>query len=152
EFWGKQRHFAFDKGPDPGLYINQQAYQQVDLGNAQSVATGAGVVVAVLDTGATFTHPALSAHYILGYNAINPGTEPADVPDGLFNAAVGHGTMVAGILARIAPGAQIMPIRVLDADGMGTMLNVARGVHWAVTHGAKVINMSFSAPILTSVM
>jgi subtilisin family serine protease len=152
EFHGKQIHFAFDKGPNPGGYVNQTAYQQVDMARLPAGVTGAGVVVAVLDTGAAFTHPALAGHLLPGYNVLQPNTLPWDLPDGATNVAVGHGTMIAGIIARLAPNARILPVRVMDADGVGTMLDVAKGVHYAVTQGARVLNMSFGAPKLTEAM
>ncbi len=142
---GEQLHFAFDASPDPGGYINQAAYQQVNLVNLNTPAIGTGTIVAVLDTGATFNHPDLIGHYLPGYNTIQPGTPPSDVPDGLTNIAVGHGTMIAGIIAKIDPGAQILPIRVLNADGIGTISNVVVGINYAISQGAKVINMSFGA-------
>jgi subtilisin family serine protease len=140
---GQSYHFAFDAGPNPGSYTDPNVYQQVDLGNAASPTGGAGVVVAVLDTGATFNHPALVGHYLPGYNAIQPWLPPAEVPDGLVNNAMGHGTMIAGLIAYLAPGAQILPVRVLNGDGIGTLANVIAGIQYATSHGAQVINMSF---------
>jgi thermitase len=152
EVRGEPFHFAVDKGPNPGGYVNQGAYKQINIGKALFYTTGSGVIVAVLDTGATFTHPALRGRYRWGYNAINPNTLPTDVPDGVDNLAVGHGTMIAGLITRVAPNAVIMPVRVLNGDGIGTMLDVAKGVDYAVTHGAQVINMSFGAPAVSSVL
>lgn len=145
EAMGQQFHHAFDAGPEPGDYVNQNAYQQVNLGSAPSLTTGAGVIVAVIDTGATFSHPDLIGRYLPGYNVLQPDSPPFDVPDGTVNNAVGHGTMIAGIIARLAPDAKIMPVRVLNGDGLGTMLDVAKGVHYAVQNGAKVLNMSFGS-------
>ncbi|HZT44348.1 MAG TPA: S8 family serine peptidase [Chthonomonadaceae bacterium] len=145
EFSGTAFHFAFDAGPDPGAYVNQTAYQQVNLAQALKSSTGSGIVVAVLDTGATFSHPALQGHYVGGYNVLNPFLPPDDVADGVTNEAVGHGTMIAGIIARGAPKAQILPVRVLNGDGFGTALDVAIGIDYAVTHGARVLNMSFGS-------
>jgi serine protease len=64
----------------------------------------------------------------------------------------GHGTFVAGVvgeatnnrvgLTGIAYGATIMPVRVLDAQGNGDSITIARGIRWAATHGAKIINLS----------
>jgi subtilisin family serine protease len=59
------------------------------------------------------------------------------------NPAHGHGTVVAGILAAVAPDAMIMPIRVFDDQGQADQFTIARAIHWAVDHGADVINMSF---------
>jgi serine protease len=64
----------------------------------------------------------------------------------------GHGTFVAGVVGEstnnhvgvtgLAYGATIMPVRVLDADGNGDSVTIARGIRWAATHGARVINLS----------
>ncbi len=63
--------------------------------------------------------------------------------DPLMSPAHGHGTMVAGILAVMAPDAMIMPLRAFDDKGCGTTYNIAKAVKYAVSHGAQVINMSF---------
>jgi hypothetical protein len=140
---GQPFHFAFDAGPAPGSYLNQQAFYQVHLGNAQHWSRGLGIVVAILDTGATFHHPALKLHYLAGYNVLQPNLPPNDIRDGLFNGAVGHGTMIAGIIARLAPGAKILPVRVLNGDGIGTVLDVVKGIDYAINCGARVLNLSF---------
>src|SRR5262249_3899013 len=59
------------------------------------------------------------------------------------SAAHGHGTMVAGILAAIAPDAMIMPIRAFDDEGCSDAFRVAKAIRYAVANGAQVINMSF---------
>src|SRR5216683_2123960 len=59
-------------------------------------------------------------------------------------AAFGHGTMVAGIIHLVAPTAQIMPLKAFRADGSSNLFDILRAVYFAVDHGAKVINMSFS--------
>ena len=58
--------------------------------------------------------------------------------------AFGHGTMVAGIIHLVAPTAQIMPLKAFRADGSSNLFDILRAVYFAVDHGAKVINMSFS--------
>src|SRR5258706_16084593 len=72
-----------------------------------------------------------------------------DDGNGTADEFVGHGTHVSGIIVTEAPGVQIMPIRVLNSDGVGTYWEVAAGIRYAVDHGAKIINMSLSAPRLT---
>ena len=110
--------------------------------------TGAGVTVAVIDTGVDATHPELKDVVLPGWDAIDPQG------DGRKDSN-GHGTHVAGIIAAaanstggqgLAPGVRILPVRVLGADGSGDDSDVARGVLWAISHGADVINMSLGAP------
>jgi subtilisin family serine protease len=56
--------------------------------------------------------------------------------------AHGHGTMVAGILAAIAPDAMIMPLQAFDDNGCATTYNISKAIKYAVAHGAQVINLS----------
>src|SRR5437660_9637701 len=56
----------------------------------------------------------------------------------------GHGTMVAGIIQLVAPTAQIMPLKAFEADGTASLFDILRAIYYAVNHGARVINMSFS--------
>jgi subtilisin family serine protease len=58
--------------------------------------------------------------------------------------AFGHGTMVAGLIHLTAPTATILPLKAFSADGTSTIANVVRAIYYAVDHGARVINMSFS--------
>jgi len=58
-------------------------------------------------------------------------------------AQLGHGTMVAGLVHLVAPGAKIMPLKAFSADGSSTMSNIVRAIYYATDNGAKVINMSF---------
>ena len=59
-------------------------------------------------------------------------------------AAFGHGTMVAGLIHRVAPTAKIMPLKVFRSDGSARSGDIVRAIYFAVEHGADVINMSFS--------
>ena len=161
EVGGEPFHFAFDLTSQPTTFANSATYVQVGVGEVNSSgpgngrvngATGKGVIVAVLDTGATFNHRDLIGHYLPGYNAIQPNLPPAETADGFVNYEMGHGTMVAGIIARVAPQAMIMPIRVLNGDGSGSMLNLVKGVRYATAHGAKVISMSFGASVKSSAL
>ncbi|MHB9033916.1 MAG: S8 family serine peptidase [Anaerolineae bacterium] len=102
---------------------------------------GAGVVIAVLDTGVNSSHPELAGRLVAG--TFYTGTSSEDDN--------GHGTHVAGIAAAaannggmfgVAPRASIMPVKVLDSTGFGYYSYIANGIVWAVDHGAQVINMS----------
>lgn len=56
----------------------------------------------------------------------------------------GHGTMVAGLVRLVAPGARILPLQAFDDSGQAELLDIIRAVYFAVENGADVINMSFS--------
>lgn len=58
--------------------------------------------------------------------------------------AFGHGTMVAGLIRLVAPGARIMPLRAFHTDGTADIYDIVRSIYYAVDHGARVINMSFT--------
>ena len=70
----------------------------------------------------------------------------------LLPHAFGHGTMVAGLVHLVAPGAKIMPLKAFSADGTSTVFDVVRAVYYAIDHGARVINMSFSASAMSPEM
>ncbi|GAA4594361.1 hypothetical protein GCM10023107_30210 [Actinoplanes octamycinicus] len=120
--------------------------QTLDLADAWTYADGSGITVAVIDSGVDARHPDLAGQVLPGL----------DLVDGKGNGdtdAVGHGTTVSGIIAGrgddtvgvvgIAPKAKILPIRVLDADNRyDDALIVAKGLRWAVDHGARVVNLS----------
>ena len=55
----------------------------------------------------------------------------------------GHGTMVAGLIHLLAPGAKIMPLKAFNADGTADVANIVSAIYYATDHGARIINMSF---------
>lgn len=67
-------------------------------------------------------------------------------------AEFGHGTMVAGLIHLVAPGAQIMPLKAFSADGSARLGDIIRAIYYAVNHGVNVINMSFSQEQISSEM
>ena len=73
-----------------------------------------------------------------------PGGD-VDTPDlsRVLPASFGHGTMVAGLVRAVAPGARIMPLKAFRADGTTSISTIVRAIYHAVDHGAQVINMSF---------
>lgn len=102
-------------------------------------------IVAVLDTGVNLDHPDINT--IQGYDFVNDDTLPSDDHS--------HGTHIAGIIGAyrdvgeddvvgIAPGIQIMPLKVLDNTSNGTTYDMGMAIEYAVDNGADVINMSFN--------
>lgn len=115
---------------------------------------GSGITVAVIDTGATTSHPDIT--YAGAYNACSYNANSMLLAywfGGSYNGArdnAGHGTHVAGIVGGhgkvlgVAPGARIMSIKALEDFG-GTTANIVRGINMAVSKGARVVNMSFGS-------
>ncbi|MGF1536986.1 MAG: S8 family peptidase [Elainellaceae cyanobacterium] len=137
-----------------------------------SGVTGEGVVVAVVDSGVDFNHLDLDQSIwrnrdeiagngidddgngyvddVRGWDFIGGDNRPMDLN--------GHGTHVAGTIAAenngqgitgVAYGAEIMPIRVLDGDGVGSTTAIAYGISYAVDNGADVINLSLGGDTYT---
>lgn len=130
-------------GQDQSSYVNQAAFQQVNLDPALDHFQGNGVTVAVLDTGADLTHPALVSHLLPGWDMVADDAAPQDEGTGM---GWGHGTHISGVIARMAPAAKILPVRVLDSQGRGNTFILAYAIEWAVTQGADVINLSLGTP------
>ncbi|MBK4735073.1 S8 family serine peptidase [Noviherbaspirillum sp. DKR-6] len=123
---------------------------KVNAAAAWDGSKGAGVTIAILDSGVDGSHPDLVPNLVAGYNSYDNNTNTAD--------ACGHGTAVAGTaaaamnngagVAGIAGAAKIMPVRVAYFD---TSYNecyayystVANGLTWAADHGAKIANISY---------
>jgi serine protease len=116
---------------------------------------GTGIVVAVLDSGVAYRRSGVRfapspdfspTQFVAGYDFIDHDRKPFDL--------TGHGTHVAGTIAEqtnngigltgLAYGAKLMPLRVINARGFGYANQIARGIRYAVDHGAEVINMSFN--------
>jgi thermitase len=124
---------------------NTATWQQIRLEQGQALAPnlGAGVKVAVLDTGIDTAHPAFNGSLLTNDmwdfigNDANPQEEGTAGQGGF-----GHGTNVAGIVVQVALASKILPLRVLGADGSGDISGVVAAIDYAVSKGVKVINMS----------
>ena len=130
---------------DPALESTWPYFDLLRLPRAWDASTGAGVTVAVLDTG-------VSPHADLG--GLLPGADLV-TNDGNPRDPLGHGTLVAGVIAArsntvgsvgAAYDAQILPVRVLDELGEGPDSRIAAGIAYAVSQGATVINLSLAGP------
>lgn len=102
------------------------------------------ITVAVIDSGICASHPDLQGRILPGYDFVEDDTTPQD--------ELGHGCGVAGVIAAnidndmgisgVAPNAQILPLRVLDRQGIGTYSDVAAAIVKATDKGARIINLS----------
>ncbi|NOR17846.1 S8 family serine peptidase [candidate division WOR-3 bacterium] len=134
--------------------INATEVWQLRDANGDLV-TGKGVVVAILDTGVDYTHPALGGckgfgcKVIDGYDIVNDDWDPMDND--------GHGTMVAGIIAAngalkgVAPDAELLVYKVLDPSesgpASGYTSEVIAGIDAAIIDGADIICMSLGGEL-----
>ncbi len=128
---------------------NLLAWDQIKLPQGRLVAPnlGAGVRVAVIDTGVSLNHPAFDGRLAPAsewMDFVDGDTYPMDEPGG---NGTGHGTAVAGVILQVAPNVTILPIRVLAADGSGDVDNVIEGIDHAIAMGADVINLSLGTDV-----
>jgi fibronectin type 3 domain-containing protein len=150
---------------DPKYATNQYGPQIIkanlawDVYNPQSQR-----IIAIVDTGVTYTHPDLTnillrdnTNTVIGWNVQNltananddhgHGTHCAGIAAGEINNGIG----IAGIagwnpaIGNSTTFVKVMPVKVLDASGSGTDINVADGITWAVDHGANIISMSLGS-------
>jgi thermitase len=151
---GGARHRAFGvSGVAPTS--EEYAVQSLGLVSAHVISQGEGTTVAVVDTGAQLSHPALETNFegVKRYDFVDNDKNPSDRSvgkdadcDGDKDEMVGHGTHVAGIVDIAAPAAKIMPLRVLDTEGYGNVFTIANAVSFAARNGADVINLSLGSP------
>jgi subtilisin family serine protease len=133
--------------PNDPLYSFQWHLPSIQMPAAWDTSTGQQVIVAVVDTGVDFRATDLaSTSRLPGYDFANDDNDPTDDQ--------AHGTHVAGTIAQstnngtgvagVAFGAQILPVKVLGANGQGSYENIIKGIVYAVDQGAKVINLSLA--------
>jgi subtilisin len=114
----------------------------------ESSNRGAGVKVAIIDTGIDYTHEDLDDNYVGGVDYVNEDNDPMD--------DAGHGTHCAGIVAAedndvgvagVAPEAELYAVKVLDSSGSGSLSNVLNGIQWAIDNDMQVISMSLGSDV-----
>ena len=119
---------------------------KVGATTAWDTTQGAGIIIAILDSGVDGSHPDLAGQMVPGYNFYDNNTNTADVN--------GHGTAVAGVaaaatnngmgVAGVAGQARIMPVRIADANAYAYYSTIAKGVTYAADNGARVVNCSYA--------
>ena len=140
--------------PNDSYYQYQWHFPLIQAEQAWDITKGAGVKVAVLDTGIVYGGPdGVNLCTNGAYDVVNNDTDPTD------GSSLSHGTHVAGTIAQItsfdnvtstvgtaglSPQACVMPVKVLDDSGNGSFADIAEGIYRAINAGAKVINMSLS--------
>jgi thermitase len=121
--------------------------------------SGVGATIAIVDTGVELDHQGLAGRVTAGPDFI-AGATPENPTPLVSGDPNGHGTHVAGIAADDdplgglggAPNAHLLAVRVLDASGSGSDVDVYNGIVWATSAGATVINLSLGGPGCDSVL
>ena len=148
--------------PNDPRYGEQWNFQMIDAEGAWEQTRGKGAVVAVIDTGVAYKDTKIGrqgkdfgrTQFVPGYDFVHRNAIPYDDN--------GHGTHVAGTIAEstdneegvagLAYEANIMPLKVLSAQGSGSSRDIAEAIRWAADHGANVINMSLGSAFPDSLM
>jgi len=135
--------------PNDPCFRYQWHLDQVRATSAWKLGQGKGAVVAVIDTGVTRVDDLADTPFVPGFNFVDNNDRAEDDH--------GHGTHVAGTIAQathnglgvagVAFGARIMPLKVLSAQGSGSIGGIAQAIRFAADHGANVINMSLGGPL-----
>jgi thermitase len=141
--------------PNDPMYPLQWNLPKISSEAGWDVSRGSSsVLIAIVDTGADLDHPDLAAKLVQGYDFVNGDSVPEDDH--------GHGSHVAGIAASATNNAvgiagvgydcRLLPIKSMGSDGTGSTSDVAAGVNWAVTQGAKVVCLSLGSTSTSSTM
>ena len=124
--------------------IRAAALRLVDSEWAWGGATGAGVRVAIIDSGVEGSHPVVGGRLARSVTVEIVGDE-ANVVDDEPIDMYGHGTACAGIVVGLAPEVEIYSVRVLGSDLRGKGAAFLTGLEWAVENGAQLMNLSLSS-------
>lgn len=148
--------------PRDPLYAKQWGPQQVRAEQAWAKSRGRGVIIAIVDSGIDLDHPDLRSKVIAGATFLGCSTISGSCGNGDWESGPAarratkspHGTHVAGTaaaatgngigIAGVAPDAKLLAVKVLDEDG-GSFGDIAKGIRYSVSRGAKVINLSLGA-------
>jgi len=104
-------------------------------------STGAGVRVAVIDSGIDASHPAIDGR-VSGYVAVTESNGELVFDDSPHADACGHGTACAGIIRSLAPDCELYSVKVLGSAMTGRGTIFAAGLRWAIEQGMNVCNLS----------
>ena len=139
----------------------QYWFDKLSLDKAWSVSKGAGVTVAVVDSGVDAALGDLGGQVLPGVNLSGSSAKDGRSDPGSgcdqYGGCLSHGTNMALVIAGtgnglgftgVAPQAKILPVKISARDGADfTERDVADGIRWAVDHGADIVNVSLDSPV-----
>ena len=155
----------------PDYVLQPHLFDLLHLNDAQVRSRGAGVTIAVIDTGIDRAHPDVASNLwkdnrqngevavdgidedhdgfvddLFGWDFVDNDNDPTETGGDPAISVAGHGSFIAGLLKLIAPDVRILPIRAFAPDGTSSSFTVAAAIKYAADHGARVINLSFGSP------
>jgi hypothetical protein len=123
---------------------DQYAPQKLSLPEAHRLAKGNRVLIAVIDSQVDAGHPDLAGAITASFAASADAESPHPHGTGMAGAIAAHRNMLGS-----APGVGLLTVRAFSAradSAEGTTFNIIRGLDWAATQGARIVNMSFAGP------
>jgi hypothetical protein len=147
-----QPNYVFKLQQDPKLAartkggeLGQYVVNKLHLGEVHRVATGSNVLVAVIDSEIDSRHPDLAGALVERFEAVGHPDRPHSHGTGMTGAIVAHRQLMG-----IAPAAKILAVHAFSPDAaespQATTQHILAGLEWAISKGARVINMSFAGP------
>jgi hypothetical protein len=151
----------------------QGLFDFLNLVNVHLRSRGRGAIIALIDTGVDLNHQAIGQYIWTdnveapdgvdndndgliddthGWDFVDGDNLPNDVVADPQESVAGHGTFIAGIISLVAPEARIMPVRAFPPDGYGDEFAIASAIKYATDNGANIINLSFGADQVSSVL
>lgn len=147
-----------------------ELFAMLKLDDVRLRSRGAGVTVAIIDTGVDRLHPMFAGRLwsddrnsadiagngvdddadgltddAQGWDFVDNDNDPAEVWGDPQRTVAGHGTFIAGLVAMLAPDCRILPVRAFAATGIADAFTVAAAIKYAADHGAQVINLSLGS-------
>lgn len=122
---------------DPAQYV----LSKLQVEEAQKIATGTDVAVAVIDSEIDAAHPDLNGSVVKSFDALSGEGAPQLHGTEMAGAIFSHGKLLG-----IAPGAELLAARAFDDRSSGTSFAIYKSLQWAADNAARVVNMSFAGP------
>ncbi|HEX3859504.1 MAG TPA: S8 family serine peptidase, partial [Pseudolabrys sp.] len=125
-------------------HSTQYVVSKLHLIEAHRITNGDDVVVAVIDSGIDSAHPDLAGVFAGDYDVIGAPAAPHSHGTGMAGAIAAHAKLIG-----VAPKVKLLAVRAFAGTGSsadGTTFNILKGLDWAASHAARVVNMSFAGP------
>jgi hypothetical protein len=134
---GQDGNSATEAHGDPAQYV----LSKLQVEQAQRIATGAKIPVAVIDSEIDAKHPDLDGSIVKSFDALRSDDRPELHGTEMAGAIASHGKLLG-----IAPGVQLLAACAFDGRSGGTSFAIYKSLQWAADNGARIINMSFAGP------